>query len=127
MEIFKIISIALLTCFLSIIIKNIKPEFHIPILLIGGTIILLMVIDQLKEIVNYILNIFSKTNLDYSMFISILKILGVGYLTEFASGICIDSGNTSIADKVLIAGKIIILCLSLPIITNLLDIIVSLL
>lgn len=127
MEIFKIVAIGLLTCFVSIIIKNIKPEFYIVVLLAGGTIILLMVLDQLKSVINYIATIFSKTNLDYSLFVSILKILGVGYITEFASGICVDSGNASVADKILIAGKIVILSLSLPIITNLLDIIINLL
>ena len=51
--------------------------------------------------------------------------LGVGYLTEFANGICVDSGNASVGNKILIAGKVIIFCLALPIITNLLDIIVG--
>ena len=61
------------------------------------------------------------------MFVSVLKIVGVGYITEFANSICVDSGNSSIGDKILIAGKIIILTLSLPILTNLLNIIIELL
>ena len=127
MEILKIIGIAILTSIMAVIVKQIKPEFYIVILLSGGIVILLMVIDQLKVIVNYFITIFSKTNLDISIFTSVLKVLGVGYLTEFANSICIDSGNSSLGDKVLLGGKIIILCMALPIITSLLDIIIDLL
>lgn len=127
MEIFKIIGVGLLICILSIIVKQVKPEFYLIILLAGGAIIMLMLASQIKSIIDYFLTIFSKTNLEMSMFSSILKILGVGYITEFASSICVDSGCNSIADKISIAGKFIILYLSLPIITNLLNIIINLL
>lgn len=127
MEIFKIIGVGLLTCVISIIIKQIKPEFNIIILLCGGIIILFMVLDQLKSVFSYFLTIFAKTNIDYSLFVAVLKVLGVGYLTEFANSICVDSGSASIGEKILIAGKIIIFCLALPIVTNLIDLIIEML
>jgi len=125
MEIFKIIGVGILTCIVCVIIKQIKPEFYIVVLLSGGIIIALLVLKQLQGVMNYILTLFNKTNLNYSYFSLILKILGVGYLTEFASSVCVDSGNSSIAEKILIGGKVIILCLALPIITNLLDLIIG--
>jgi len=127
MEIFKIIAIGILTCVVSIIIKQIKPEFQIVILLAGGIVILLMTVEKLREVIDYFMNFFAKTNIDYSFFSSIIKILGIGYLTEFASSLCVDSGNASIGDKIIFAGKIIILILALPIITSLLDIVIELL
>lgn len=127
MEIFKIISIGILTSIVALIVKQIKPEFYIVIVISGGIIMFLMLVEQLKNIINYFLTIFTKVNLDYSLFILIIKILGVGYLTEFAQSICVDSGNASIGEKILIGGKIIILWLALPIITSLLDMIIALL
>lgn len=127
MEIFKIAGVGILTCIIAIILKQIKPEFLIIVILSGGIIMFLMVIDQLKSIIDYILTIFNKTNLDYGLFVSVLKILGVGYITEFANNICIDSGHSSIGEKILIAGKVIILGLALPIFTSLLNIIIELL
>ncbi|MBE5746507.1 MAG: stage III sporulation protein AD [Clostridiales bacterium] len=127
MEIFKIVGVGILTCIIAIILKQIKPEFLIIVILSGGIIMFLMVLDKLKSILDYILTIFNKTNLDYSLFVSILKILGVGYITEFANNICIDSGHSSIGEKILIAGKVIILGLALPIFTSLLNIIIELL
>ena len=127
MEIFKVIGVGILTCIVAIILKQIKPEFFIIIILSGSIIIFLMIVNQLKFIFEYVLTIFNKTKLDYSLFVSVLKIVGVGFITEFANSICVDSGISGIGDKILIAGKIIILTLALPILTNLLNIIIELL
>lgn len=57
----------------------------------------------------------------------LIKITGIAFLSEFAVSICRDSGESAIATKVEIGGKIIILALSIPIITNLLQIILNVL
>lgn len=127
MEVFRIIGIGLLTCFVGIVVKQLRPEFYIVVVLSGAIIILFMIVDQLKTIFLYFLTIFNKTNLDYSLFSSVLKIIGVGFLIEFANGICIDTNNASVGEKIVLAGKVLIVGLSLPIISNLLNVIVELL
>lgn len=127
MEIFKIIGVGLLTCFLAIVVKQVKPEFHLIVLLTGGILIIIMVLKQFTGVIDYFSKIINKTNIDSSLFIIILKVLGVAYLTEFAVGICQDTNNASIGDKIALAGKVIILCLSMPVITNLLNLIIEIL
>ncbi len=127
MDIFRIIGIGLLTCIAALIIKQIRPEFYIVVVIAGSIVILFMIIDELKTVFDYFLTIFNKTNLNYELWSNMLKIVGVGFLTEFASGICVDTGNASIGEKIVIAGKILILCLALPIISNLLNVIIEIL
>jgi len=127
MEIFKIIGIALITCFLAVIIKSIKPEFYILVVLIGSIIIISMLIKNLETVVSYFYSLIQKTNIDYSLFIVMLKVIGIAFLTEFSASICIDTGNSSLADKIILAGKIIVLCVSLPIISNLFNLIFKIL
>lgn len=127
MEIFKIIGIALLTCFVAIIVRQIKPEFYIFIIICGCTIISILVLNKFTSIFSYFHQIIEKTNIDNSLFVLIIKIMGVAYITEFAANICIDTNNSSLADKISLAGKVIITCMSLPIITALLDVIISIL
>ena len=127
MDIFRIIAVGLITAITAMIIKQIKPEYYIVIVLAGGIIMLFMLVDGLKVLFDYFATLISKSTISYELFASILRILGIGYLAEFASSICIDSGNQFIADKIILGGKVIILCLSLPIITSLLDTIISLL
>lgn len=57
----------------------------------------------------------------------LLKITGIAVLTEFAVSICKDSGETAIASKIDLGGKIIIISISIPIITALLELIISIL
>lgn len=127
MDIFRIIGIGLLTCIAALIIKQIRPEFYIVVVIAGSIVILFMIIDELKTVFDYFLTIFNKTTLNYELWSNMLKIVGVGFLTEFASGICVDTGNASIGEKIVIAGKILILCLALPIISNLLNVIIEIL
>lgn len=127
MDIFKILAIAILTCVASLIVKQVKPDFASIVAIAGGVIILLLLIDYLQDIVGVFQTIIEKTNLSPSLFSTILKIIGVGYLTEFTSNICADSGNSGLASKVGLAGKVIILFLSLPIITNLIEVIIGIL
>lgn len=127
MDIFKILAIAILTCVASLIVKQVKPDFASIVAIAGGVIILLLLIDYLQDIVGVFQTIIEKTNLSPSLFSTILKIIGVGYLTEFTSNICVDSGNSGLASKVGLAGKVIILFLSLPIITNLIEVIIGIL
>ena len=57
----------------------------------------------------------------------ILKITGIAILTEFAVSICKDSGESAIASKIDLGGKIIIISISIPIITALLELVISIL
>lgn len=57
----------------------------------------------------------------------LLKITGIAFLTEFAVSVCKDSGETAIASKVDLGGKVIIIAISIPIISSLLETIVKVL
>ena len=52
---------------------------------------------------------------------TLLKITGVTYIAEFASGICKDAGYGSIANQIEIFGKLSILAMSMPIVLALLE------
>lgn len=127
MEIFKIIGLGILICVVIIIVKQIKPEFAVLVLIAGSIIMLCYLFNYFTNILGVFDKIISKTGINAELFSIILKIVGIGYLIEFAANICSDSGNPAIADKIVLGGKLIILTVSMPIITNLLDIIVELL
>lgn len=56
---------------------------------------------------------------------TILKIIGIAYIAEFTSHITKDAGLGSIAAKVELAGKILILALAIPILTVLIETILT--
>ena len=125
MDIIKIIAIGLTSAVVYSLLKDIKPEIAYLVLLAGSVIVFMMVIDMLVDIISTINGLAQKTGLDTGIIASILKIIGVGYITEFSAGICEDMGAKSMSDKGLFGGKVIIMFLSLPIITALIELIIT--
>ena len=127
MDIIKIIGIGLITIFACMLVKPVKPEVSLIIGLCGGVLILSQIINYVFDIIETFTNLAQKTGINTGLFKIVLKIIGVGYLTEFGANVCNDAGSSSVADKILFAGKIIILVIALPIVTNIIEIILEIL
>ncbi len=127
MDVIKIIGIGIISLILIIITKQYKPEFAIYISLIAGILILTLIIDKLTNIVQLLQSISSKASINNNFLEILLKITGIAFLTEFAVSICKDSGESAIASKIEIGSKIIIISISIPIISNLLEIVIDIL
>ncbi len=123
MEIFKIIGVAIVTAITAILLKSTKPELSFAVTVTGVIVILVFVADMLQNTVNIISTIASLTGIENGLIKILLKIVGVGYLTEFSAGILNDFGSNAVADKVILGGKLTILILSLPIIESVLNLI----
>lgn len=121
MEVTKIIAISLIAIVLIAILKQHRPEFATYASIITGIIILYFVINEFTPIISMLQSLSEKMGVSSKFFIILLKITGIAYLTEFGSSVCKDSGESAIASKVELAGKILIISLSIPIITTLLE------
>ena len=122
MEIFRLIGVGVITAITALIVKQIKPEVSIIITIAGGILMILMLVESLTGIFDVFNSLIEKTGLSNGLFSIVLKIIGVGYISEFSANLCYDAGASSIADKILFGGKIIILALAVPIVSNIIDI-----
>ena len=102
-------------------------EFAIYISLLTGVLILILVMDKLTGIINLLQTLASKTSINSKFLSLLIKITGIAFLSEFAVSICKDSGEAAIASKIEIGTKILIISMSIPIISGLLEIIVKIL
>lgn len=125
--ILKIVIVALITIFLSSSLKSINSEISSMVSVCGGLIIFLLVVGELSNIILSLGEIVNLSNLDSGVISLALKIIGVGYITEFASDVAEDFGNKTLSSKVILGGKIVICSMSLPIIKKLLTVLLSLL
>lgn len=126
-EILKIIGLALITTISVIILKQQKPEIAVIVGVAGSVLIFFYLVDMISDVFGLFETVVSKTNIDSELFIVLIKIIGIGYITEFSANICLDSGNSAIASKIILAGKLTIFLLSVPIIISLIELIVGLL
>ena len=127
LDIVKIIGVGLIALIIIIILKQYKPEFTVYVSIIAGAIIIFMVMDKLTSVVGLLTNLTSRTGTGSTFLKILLKITGIAILTEFAVSICKDSGETAIASKIDLGGKIIIISVSIPIITALLELLIQIL
>ena len=126
MDIFKIIAVGILTTICTIVMKQFKPELAIFVTIAGSIVMIFLILSEIGPIIEDYKAILAKTNINSNIFSCVLKVIGIGYLAEFASGICVDAGVNSIAQKILLAGKVLILIVCLPVINNLIEIILDL-
>lgn len=113
-DIIKIIGIGFVTLIITIMLKEYKKDFAIYASLIGGMLVIFLMIDYLESIVGFISNLADNNN---EFILLLIKITGISILTEFATSICKDSGESAIANKVDLGGKIIVISMSIPVIS----------
>lgn len=126
-EIIKIIGIGLTALIIAIILKQYKPEYSLYISIIAGIVILFLVMEKLTGIINLLKSISDKTYINKQFLGILLKITGIAIITEFAVSICTDAGEKAIASKIEIGSKVIIIAMSIPIISSLLELIIEIL
>ncbi len=119
-DLIKVIGAAILTAVCSSIIRSTKPELSFAVTLSGVIIILLFIFDMMKDSVGVLSEIVQMTGIENGIIRTLLKIVGIGYLVEFSAGVLNDFSAPNVADKVVIAGKITVIGLSMPIIRGLL-------
>ena len=126
-EVIKIIGIGLISLIIIIIIKQYKPEFAIYVSIIAGIVIIYLIFNKLEGIINLLKTISSKSGINNEFLELLLKITGIAFLAEFAINLCKDSGEGAIASKIEMGTKVIIVSMSIPIISSLLEVITKLL
>ena len=81
---------------------------------VAGTIIFYYVLTQISMVVSFITEMLDMVAIEETYYLQLLKMLGVAYVAEFASSICKDAGQQSIAGMVELFAKISIVTLSIP-------------
>ena len=122
-EVIKIIGVGMITSIAAILLKANKPELSFAVTVTGIIVMLMLLMDMLESTLTIFKEIAQITGIENGLIKLLLKIVGVGYITEFSAGILQDFGSNSVADKVVLGGKITIVALSMPVIESLLTLI----
>ena len=121
MEIFKVLSICLITAVLAVVLKQQRGEYALLTALAGGTVVVLYILKSVAAPIEYISARLDGLGVKTEYFAVSLKALGIGYVTGIIADVCRDSGQASLAAKAELAGKCAIFILSVPLITAVLE------
>lgn len=111
----KIVAIAIICSILILYLRSTGSEYTTVCIVGAGVLIISYSLTYITEIFEFVNKIASFSGIDSSFFKIIYKITAIGYLIEFSAGIVEDVGLQSLSKKLIFAGKIIILSISLPI------------
>lgn len=125
MEIIQIVGIGIVATTLILLLKTNRPEMAVNLAIITGVIIFCIVIGKVHGVIQIIEKYMKRSNINMFYFNVLLKIIGISYIAEFGAEICKDAGQAAIASKIELSGKIIIITLSIPIITSLIELILK--
>lgn len=125
-EVFKIVAFAIVAVILILLIKQQKPEIAILLTIVAAVAILLFAMLKLGDIFTLLDSLVEKSGINKDFLSIILKITAIAYIVEFGKNICMDAGQSAIATKLEMAGKVIIVTLSLPIVSSLVNILAGL-
>ncbi len=126
MNIFQIVVIGIIGAVLSITIKKHNAEISLMVALATGIIIFFGMLDKIAELMLVLKSIADVGGINSYYITLVLKVIGIAYIAEFGVQLCKDAGENSIAAKVELSGKILIMVVSAPVLLAVLDMAVNL-
>ena len=100
---------------LALQFKSGKSEYGIYVSLAVSLFLFLCMLSRLEIFVQTVKKIADYIKLDAGQMSILLKMAGVTYVAEFASGICKDAGYQNIAVQIEIFTKLTILAIGMPV------------
>ncbi len=126
MEVLKLVGFAIISTVLVVLLKEQRKEIALILSIASGVCIMLFAISKLGEIVDMLNMLVEKSGINKDFLVIILKITGIAYMVEFGKNICQDASQNAIGVKLEMAGKVIIVALSLPLISALVNVLAGL-
>ena len=123
MEFVKVIGVGMTGVAAILVLKSAKNEYAPLATIATGVVLLVMIMDGLKGSVKGLTDVAALSGLPNGLYTGILKIIGIGYLTEYSAAVASDAGCASVGEKLQLAGKIGIFLMSMPMLTALIKVV----
>ena len=125
MDVFKILAFVLVALVGALIVEKNNKEIGMLLVLTACACILLNIFTSLRDVVIVLKKLAVGAGINHSYLELLLKVTGIAYLVEIVKNVCADAGNTALASKAELAGKVSIALLTIPLITNVVSLIGS--
>ena len=105
---------------LALILGQYRPEFRMLVTAAVTLLLMAMVLEQLSPVLEQLRSTMELTGLTGDYAAVLFKAVGICLLTQLAGDVCRDSGESSIASKIELAGRAAILLTAMPLIQEVL-------
>ncbi len=126
MAILQIVAIGVLSAVLALTVKRQSPDMALMISIAASVLLFLMLLPMLAETVGILERVGGMLDGGMPYIAVAVKVIGVAYMAELGASVCADAGESAIAAKIDMAGRIILLVLAMPVLMDLVNIILGL-
>lgn len=105
---------------LALILGQYRPEFRMLVTAAVTLLLMAMVLERLSPVLEQLRSTMELTGLTGDYAAVLFKAVGICLLTQLAGDVCRDSGESSIASKIELAGRAAILLTAMPLIQEVL-------
>lgn len=127
MSIVQIAALGIISVILTLTVKKENPQISILISIVAGIIIFSSVVPRIETVLDIINEISNKFDTQSRYVKLVIKIIGIAYISQFASQICIDAGERAISSKIELAGKVMIMVIAAPVLLSIIELIENIL
>ena len=117
--------LGILTILIAMAMRQGKAEFSTFVSFTGSILIAWIAVQLLDGITGSIGRLEKLLSVDMEYIALLMKMIGVTYLSEFASAICRDAGYSAVAGQIELVGKLTILTIGMPIVFALFELMVA--
>ncbi len=127
MELIKIAAVGVVCSLVVVYLKNSDSQLAGLATVASGVLLLILTIGYAADFLSLLTSLGDYAQTGGQVVKIVIKILGISYLVEFTADVIDDMGLKSVSDKVVLAGKILIITAAFPVIENLIKIVINLL
>jgi len=127
MEIVQVVGLALVAVVLLLVLRGQHPEIAVLLSLVVGLTVFLMVAQRLQAVIEFLGGLAARAGVSQLYLNTVLKVVGIAYIAEIGAQVCRDAQEGSVASKVELAGKILILFVAMPVMMAILETILEVL
>lgn len=127
MELIKIAAVGVVCSLVVVYLKNSDSQLAGLATVASGVLLLILTVGYAADFLSLLTSLGDYAQTGGQVIKIVIKILGISYLVEFTADVIDDMGLKSVSDKVVLAGKILIITAAFPVIENLIKIVINLL
>lgn len=119
----KAAALAIISAILSMVVGKQDKDFGLLISIAACTMLTAIAISFLTPVFTFVQRLETLGNLKGDMLEVLTRVLGIGIVSEIASMVCTDAGNATLSKSIQLLGSAVILYLSIPMFTSLINMI----
>lgn len=121
MQLPSVVGLAVVAAVLCTVLKRCYPEYATALALLTGVMILLAVCSAVMPVLHFLKRLSELVGLQDDILAMALKMVGLCWVSALGADVCRDAGQTGLASKVELAGRIAVLLAILPAFENLMS------